>query len=188
MISEASLDNQHNLNSEQLEDLRKSFDKYDSNKDGSICKNDFETFLKTQEDQKNVIPFQDLLDIFDEDGDGVIKFKSFIAISNPNINFPCYRHRETFRKVDKDSDGMISSTDIQNFVTEISQVKNLQINTNEQTNATDSFEMQTIELKTQDELPQDLLLKEMENLLKTEIVQSEKNINLDEFMDLIDPF
>ncbi|CAN4107703.1 unnamed protein product [Withania somnifera] len=96
-----------------LNDLKKVFDRFDTNKDGKISPEEYKAILKAM-GKKSLLTkeVQKIFDVADADGDGFIDFKEFVEVQKKEGGVKTMDLQGAFRTFDKDGDGKISVQEV----------------------------------------------------------------------------
>ncbi|OIT31801.1 PREDICTED: calmodulin-like protein 1 isoform X1 [Nicotiana attenuata] len=96
-----------------VDELKKVFDKFDSNKDGKISPEEYKAILKSM-GKKNLLTreVQKIFDVADANGDGFIDFKEFVEAQKKEGGVKTMDLKSAFHTFDKDGDGKISVQEV----------------------------------------------------------------------------
>ncbi|WP_370947965.1 EF-hand domain-containing protein [Amycolatopsis sp. cg5] len=87
---------------------KEAFDSFDVNKDGTIDAAELGRFLESGGTKLGPDELQRVLARLDKDGNGRIDLNEFIAFAQPMMK----AHQETFRRLDHDNSGFITSAEL----------------------------------------------------------------------------
>lgn len=96
-----------------LPELRQVFDKFDSNKDGKISREEYKAILKAMGKEVPLTRVvNQIFEVADLDRDGFIDFNEFVEVQKKGGGVKNVDLQSAFRAFDKDSDGMISVEEV----------------------------------------------------------------------------
>lgn len=96
-----------------LDELKRVFDKFDTNKDGKISPGEYKGILRAM-GKKNLLTKEvdKIFDVADADGDGFIDFKEFVEVQKKGGGVKTIDLQSAFHTFDKDGDGKISVQEV----------------------------------------------------------------------------
>ncbi|KAF5463804.1 hypothetical protein F2P56_013936 [Juglans regia] len=111
-----------------VEEMRRVFDKFDSNKDGKLSKEEFKLAQRVLLDGGTVPETETAKEfqMIDSDGDGFIDFKEFMEIFNIGGGVNASDIQSAFRVYDLDGDGRISAEELLQILKKLGEVCSLQ--------------------------------------------------------------
>ena len=94
--------------------LKEAFELFDTDNDGQITIDEIKSFFDNIGDELNRGEIQDMINEVDVDGNGTITFDAFRGLIDRKLRNEKVEEEiiETFKKFDKDNDGLISANDI----------------------------------------------------------------------------
>lgn len=95
-----------------LKEMRQVFDKFDSNKDGKISKDEYKATLRALGQDKMIVDVPKIFQVADLNGDGFIDFKEFVEAQNQGGGIRTMDIHTAFRTFDVNDDGKISAEEI----------------------------------------------------------------------------
>ncbi|KAK8558604.1 hypothetical protein V6N13_098254 [Hibiscus sabdariffa] len=95
-----------------LNELRKVFDKFDSNKDGKISQMEYKAMLRALGQGSMAQDVPKIFRVADFDGDGFISFKDFVEVHKTSGGVTTMDIQNAFRTFDLNSDGKISAEEV----------------------------------------------------------------------------
>lgn len=98
----------------KAEEMRRVFDKFDTNKDGKISQEEYKSAMKMMGSGGNTKTYDvgDAFQAADTDGDGFINFKEFMRVQNLEGGVNPTDIRSAFKAFDLDGDGKISAEEL----------------------------------------------------------------------------
>uniref|UniRef100_A0A7N0T1P4 EF-hand domain-containing protein n=1 Tax=Kalanchoe fedtschenkoi TaxID=63787 RepID=A0A7N0T1P4_KALFE len=94
------------------EELRRVFDRFDSNRDGKISQQEYKVILKALGKEGAVADVPSLFRAADLDGDGFIDFREFVEAHRREGGVRRAEMRSAFRTFDLNGDGRISAEEV----------------------------------------------------------------------------
>ncbi|CAN6687722.1 hypothetical protein ACFX13_003253 [Malus domestica] len=104
-------------------EMKKVFDKFDSNKDGKISPAEYKAILRALGKGSKVGEVQKIFKIVDLDRDGFINFKEFLDVHNGGIR--TIDIQNAFQMFDLNGDGKISAEEVMEVLTGLEESCNL---------------------------------------------------------------
>ncbi|OMO63236.1 Calcium-binding EF-hand [Corchorus olitorius] len=95
-----------------LNELRKVFDKFDSNKDGKISRMEYKAILRGLVQGNMIRDVPRIFRVADFDGDGFINFKDFVEVHKRSGGVKTMDIQSAFRAFDQNCDGKISAEEV----------------------------------------------------------------------------
>ncbi|XVF67589.1 hypothetical protein PTKIN_Ptkin10aG0133200 [Pterospermum kingtungense] len=95
-----------------LDELRKVFDKFDSNKDGKISQMEYKAMLRALGQGNMTRDVPKIFRVADFDGDGFINFKDFAEVHKRSGGVVTMDIQNAFRTFDLNCDGKISAEEV----------------------------------------------------------------------------
>merc|ERR1712045_828541 len=122
-ISQEELDS-YGLDEEQVKNLKRTFDQFDSNKVGALSVGTVQTILKMMGMHVSCHALQEIVDEIDEDGSGELEFPEFIQLAakfliEEDEEQMKWELREAFRIYDKQGNGYITVEVLKEILREI---------------------------------------------------------------------
>lgn len=104
-----------------LSELRKAFELFDKNKDGTINLHELGDVMKSLGRDPTTEELQDIIDNYDVDGNKVVDFEEFLKLMGelPAENMTELRH--VFAIFDKNGDGYISKSEMKSAMKKINE-------------------------------------------------------------------
>ncbi|KAL5857936.1 hypothetical protein ACOSQ3_005394 [Xanthoceras sorbifolium] len=93
-------------------EMRRVFDKFDSNKDGKISQMEYKAMLSALGQENKIGEVAKIFRVVDLDGDGFIDFKEFMEVHKKGGGVKTRDMQSAFRTFDKNGDGKISAEEI----------------------------------------------------------------------------
>ncbi|KAG2724452.1 hypothetical protein I3843_01G016900 [Carya illinoinensis] len=112
-----------------VEEMRRVFDKFDSNKDGKLSKEEYKLAQRVLLDGGIQVPETEMAKEFqmiDSDGDGFIDFNEFMEVFNIGGGVNASDIQSAFRVYDLDGDGKISAEELLQILKKLGEVCSLQ--------------------------------------------------------------
>ncbi|KAJ2449340.1 hypothetical protein EV183_004949 [Coemansia sp. RSA 2336] len=97
---------EHNLTSEQIEELREAFELFDKNGDGTISATELSQVMKQMNQNPTQQEINDMIGEVDEDGNGTIEFDEFVTMMT--------RHRNSAKITDEQLQAAFARVDVKN--------------------------------------------------------------------------
>ncbi|XP_038707640.1 calmodulin-like protein 30 [Tripterygium wilfordii] len=94
-----------------LDDMRRVFDKFDSNKDGKISQQEYKVILRALGQDNMIGEVPNIFRAVDLDRDGFISFKEFVEVHKGN-GVKTMDIQSAFRAFDANGDGKISAEEV----------------------------------------------------------------------------
>ncbi|TKY59096.1 Calmodulin protein 1 [Spatholobus suberectus] len=101
-----------------VDEMKQVFDKFDSNKDGKISKQEYKATMKALGMGDSVHEVPNIFKVVDLDGDGFINFKEFMEAQNKGGGVRTMDIQSAFRAFDTNSDGKISAEEVKEMLRE----------------------------------------------------------------------
>jgi len=122
-ISQEDLES-YGLDDEQVKNLKRTFDQFDSNKAGALSVGTVQTILKMMGMHVSCHALQEIVDEIDEDGSGELEFPEFIQLASKFLveedeEQMKWELREAFRIYDKQGNGYITVEVLKEILREI---------------------------------------------------------------------
>ena len=98
-----------------MQEMKQVFDKYDTNKDGKISREEYKAMLRAINGKGSIVinieaEANQAFQVADKDGDGYIDFKEFMELHKGRVNVKDIQN--AFRVFDSDGDGKISAKEL----------------------------------------------------------------------------
>ncbi|KAL3614203.1 hypothetical protein CASFOL_042277 [Castilleja foliolosa] len=95
------------------DELKQTFNKFDSNKDGKISPDEYKAILKAL-GKVNLLTkeVQKIFEVADMDGDGFIDFNEFVEVQKKSGGVKTADLHRAFQTIDKDNDGKITADEV----------------------------------------------------------------------------
>ena len=103
---------------EKMAILRETFGMFDKNADGEITVDELTKFFENMGDKLNKGEIQDMINEVDLEGNGSITFEGFKGLMDRKFRDDDIEEEiiETFKKLDKDNNGLIGPEDVFNLL------------------------------------------------------------------------
>ena len=95
-----------------LDEMKKVFNKFDSNKDGKISQQEYKAILKALGKESMLRDVPKIFEVADLDGDGFIDFKEFVEVQKKEGGVKTMDIQSAFRTFDLNEDGKISADEV----------------------------------------------------------------------------
>lgn len=102
------------LSTEQLQDIKETFDTFDKDKDGSITTKELGSVIKSMGQNVTETEIQEMINEMDTNGDGIINFEEFsnqMAKKMMDID-SSEELKDAFKVIDSDQNGLISEEEL----------------------------------------------------------------------------
>ncbi len=109
-----------------LDEMRQVFDKFDSNKDGKICQQEYKTILRALGKENAIGDVPTIFKVVDLDGDGFINFKEFMEVQKKSGGVKTLDIQSAFRTFDLNGDGKISADEVREMLGRLGESCSLQ--------------------------------------------------------------
>ena len=93
-------------------EMKKVFNKFDSNKDGKISPEEYKAILRAIGKEHMIKDVGKIFKVADLDGDGFIDFKEFVEVHNKEGGVKTMDIQQAFQAFDSDEDGKISTMEV----------------------------------------------------------------------------
>lgn len=93
-------------------EMKKVFDKFDSNRDGKISREEYKAMLRALGKENMIKEVSKIFRVADLDGDGYIDFKEFVELHKKEGGVKTMDIQRAFRDFDADGDGKISAEEV----------------------------------------------------------------------------
>ncbi|XAR59458.1 hypothetical protein NMG60_11015300 [Bertholletia excelsa] len=94
------------------EEMKRVFNKFDSNRDGKISPEEYRAILKALGREDSIKEVRKIFEAVDLDGDGYIDFRDFMDLHRKEGGVRTVDIKNAFRVFDGDGDGMISPEEL----------------------------------------------------------------------------
>lgn len=94
------------------DELKRVFDKFDSNKDGKISREEYMAVLRALKKEGIRTEVEKIFQVADLDGDGFIDFKEFVEVHKKGGGVKTMDIQSAFRAFDLDGDGRINAEEL----------------------------------------------------------------------------
>ncbi|KAA8536194.1 hypothetical protein F0562_028672 [Nyssa sinensis] len=94
------------------DEIKRVFDKFDSNRDGKISPGEYKAILKALGKETTTREIAKIFEVADLDGDGFIDFKDFLEVHKRGGGVKTVDILGAFQICDSDGDGKISAEDV----------------------------------------------------------------------------
>ena len=94
------------------DELKRVFDKFDSNKDGKISQEEYKAVLRALMKEGIRAEVEKIFKVADLDGDGFIDFKEFVEVHKKGGGVKTMDIQSAFRAYDLDGDGKINAEEL----------------------------------------------------------------------------
>merc|ERR1711963_695356 len=123
VISQEDLES-YGLDEEQVRNLKRTFDQFDSHKTGALQTGTVHTILKMMGIHVTTTAVQEIVDDIDEDGSGMLEFPEFIQLAakfliEEDEEQMKWELKEAFRIYDKHGNGYITTDTLKKILREI---------------------------------------------------------------------
>lgn len=97
-----------------IEELRETFEMFDTNKDGTICKEELKSVIEKVDINLTEDQFNELVDTLDRNGDDKIEFEEFVKEMSSKLSKVNRKKdlRNTFNYFDSDDSGSIERKEL----------------------------------------------------------------------------
>lgn len=95
-----------------VDEMKKVFNKFDSNKDGKISEGEYKAVLKALGKESTTREVQKIFEVADMDNDGFIDFKEFMEVNKAEGGLKTSDIQSAFRTIDFDGDGKITVEEV----------------------------------------------------------------------------
>ncbi|KAH7867498.1 hypothetical protein Vadar_034279 [Vaccinium darrowii] len=93
-------------------EMKKVFDKFDSNRDGKISREEYKAMLRALGKENMIRELSKIFRAADLNGDGYIDFKEFLEVHKKEGGVKTMDIQRAFRDFDSDGDGKISAEEV----------------------------------------------------------------------------
>ncbi|KAF6144011.1 hypothetical protein GIB67_017619 [Kingdonia uniflora] len=109
-----------------VEEMKRTFNKFDDNKDGMISKEEYKMVLRALGKENIDTEVTKIFQVADLDGNGFIDFKEFMAVHEKGGGITAMDIRSAFRAFDLDGNGRISAEELLEVLRKLGERCNLE--------------------------------------------------------------